>query len=106
MQVPFVRQVLRRRQREPRRDDALDRGILRQVEEQRRPLHRPALLEVGAEEAGRLHFQPHGPEDDGKVLFVGAINLDGHLILGEAGGGEGGDLLAACGGVHGVKGAV
>ena len=30
-------------------DEALNHGILRQVEEQRRPLHRPALLEVGVE---------------------------------------------------------
>ena len=63
MQVPFVRQFLHRRQREPRRDDALDRGIVRQVEEQRRPLPRP----------------PCSPRsrsgDDGKVLLADVLGV-------------------------------
>ena len=33
-----------------------------QIEEQCHPLHRPALLEVGAEEAGRLCVHPRDPE--------------------------------------------
>ena len=39
-----MRQVLRCRQREPRRDDALDHGILRQVKEQRRPSEEAAYV--------------------------------------------------------------
>ena len=60
-----------------------------QVHEQRNALHRPALLEVGAEEAGRLHVHPHAPEDCCEVLLEGEA------------GQEGCDLLAAHNGTHG-----
>ena len=60
-----------------------------QVDEQRHALHRPALPEVGAEEAGCLHVHPHAPEDCCEVLLEGEASQ------------EGCDLLAAHDGTHG-----
>lgn len=51
VQVALVGEVLGRGQSQTRRDDTLDRGVVREVEEQGRPLHRPALLEVVPEES-------------------------------------------------------
>ena len=51
VQIALVRQVLGRRQGQPRRDDALDRRVIREVKEERRALHRAALLEIVAEKS-------------------------------------------------------
>mmetsp|Transcript_3470 Transcript_3470/g.7235 ORF Transcript_3470/g.7235 Transcript_3470/m.7235 type:complete len:264 (-) Transcript_3470:535-1326(-) len=116
VQVPLVRQVLRRRQRQPRRDDALDGRVVSQVEEEGRALHGTALLEIGAEEPSRFHVHTHGPENDGEVLLVrvngifefdeGGLtgDLGSHLIVGKSSGGEDGDLLPAGDRVHDVDG--
>ena len=56
---------------------------------------------------GRLYVHLHDPEDYGKVFLVGVLgvleldkgglggNKGGHLVVGEAGGGEDGDLSMA-----------
>ena len=88
-----------------------------QAKEQHRPLHCPALFEVGGEESGRLHVHPHDPKDGSELLLVGIPdvldleldeggltgNLAGHLVVGEAGREEG-DLVAARDGAHDVDG--
>lgn len=38
-------------------------------------LHGARLLEGGAEEAGRLHVDAHGPEDDGEVVVVRVVHV-------------------------------
>lgn len=52
MQVALVGEVLGGGEGQTRRDDALDRRVVGEVEEQRRPLHGTALLEVVPEESG------------------------------------------------------
>ena len=116
VQVPLVREVFGRRQSQPRRDDALDGGVVREVEEEGRALHGARLLEVAPEEASRLHVHPHGPEHDREVVLVGVggvLQLDEgglpgdlgrHLVVGESRGREDGDLLPPRHGVHDVDG--
>ena len=75
MQVALVRQVLRRRQRDTRSDDTLHRRVVRQVQEQRRALHRAVLREVVAEETSRLHVHSHGAEHHGEIVLVVIVDV-------------------------------
>ena len=94
----------------------LDRWIVCQAEEKYHTLHRPALLEVGVEETGRLHVHPHGPTYDDIFFLMGVLgvleltkvglvgNLGDNLVVGEVGGGEDQKLPPGRNGVYGVDG--
>ena len=68
--LALVGQVLGRREREARRDDALDGRVVGEVHEQARARHGPTLLKVLLEEPGGLHVHAHGPKHHGKVVLV------------------------------------
>ena len=114
MQIPLIRQILRRRKRKPWRNNTLNGGIVRQVQKQGGTLHRSTLLEITAEESCRFHVHSHGTKDNGKVLLVGVegvLELDegglsgdlgSHFVVWEAGGGEDGDFLTTGDRVHDV----
>mmetsp|Transcript_17879 Transcript_17879/g.43010 ORF Transcript_17879/g.43010 Transcript_17879/m.43010 type:complete len:228 (-) Transcript_17879:463-1146(-) len=116
MQIPLIRQILGRGQRQTGSNDTLNGRIVRQVEEQRRTLHGPALLEITAEETRSLHIYSHGSEDDGEILLVRIRrilkfdergltgDLGSHLVVGKTGGTEDGDLLPTRHGVHDIDG--
>ncbi len=114
VQVALVGEVLGGGEGEAGRDDALDGGVVGQVQKERGALHGPALLEVVAEEAGRLHVHAHGAEHDGEVLLVPVHrvlllhqrrlpgDLRRHLVVRQAGRREDRDLLPARHRVHHV----
>jgi len=114
----FARILTRGREHETGRDDALNRGVVCEVHEQRSAGHRAALLKVLREEAGRLHVHAHGAEDDGEVVLVRvhrvlarllhearlAHDLGADFIVRQARGGEERDLLPSRDRVHHVNG--
>ena len=55
---------------EARGDDALDGGVVGEVEEERHALHGARLLKVLLEEPRRLHVHTHGRKHDGEVVLV------------------------------------
>mmetsp|Transcript_12476 Transcript_12476/g.56228 ORF Transcript_12476/g.56228 Transcript_12476/m.56228 type:complete len:326 (+) Transcript_12476:60-1037(+) len=71
----LVRQVLRRGERDARGDDALDRRIVREVEEEDNLLERPVALEISSEKIRRLEVHAHRREDDAK-LVIPLVELD------------------------------
>ncbi len=116
MHLPLVGEVLGGGEREAGGNDALDGGVVRQIEEKRDALHGAVLLEVRAEETGDLHVDAHRAEDDGEVLLgvvVDVLALDqrglaadlrADLVVRQPVGGEERDLLPARDGVHHVDG--
>ena len=94
------------------------RRIIGQVQEQRDTLHTAILLKVSREESRRLQIDTHGTKHDGEVLLVTIVyilcgladqtclptDLRCDFVVGETGGGEDGDFLAASDRVHGVDG--
>mmetsp|Transcript_36427 Transcript_36427/g.79689 ORF Transcript_36427/g.79689 Transcript_36427/m.79689 type:complete len:350 (+) Transcript_36427:640-1689(+) len=112
-----VGEVLRRSQRQTRRDDALNGGIVGQVHEQHDVLHGAVLLEVVAEESRGFHVDAHGAEDNAEIFCrvvhnVLALNerrlsadLCGDLVVWQTGRGEQRKLLTSDNGVHHVDGA-
>mmetsp|Transcript_9018 Transcript_9018/g.30566 ORF Transcript_9018/g.30566 Transcript_9018/m.30566 type:complete len:578 (+) Transcript_9018:341-2074(+) len=117
--VAVVGQVLGRGERNARGDDALDGGVVGQVEEEGHALHGAVLLEVVLEEARRLHVDAHGREHNGerllRVIARGrllrlldearlAADLGRDVVVRETGRREERDLLPAGDGVHAVDG--
>src|SRR2546427_2124027 len=103
----FVRQVLGRRQRHPRRDEPFDRGVVREVEEQDRPLEGARALEVVHEDSGVLVGDAHRREDDAEWLLAAedlrlSRDLQGHLVVRQARAREQRQLLTADKGVQPV----
>src|SRR2546428_4019450 len=103
----FVREVLGRRQRHPGRDEPFDRGVVREVEEQDRPLQGARALEVVHEDAGVLVGDAHRREDDAERLLAAEdlclpCNLQGDLVVRQARAGEQRELLTADQGVQPV----
>ena len=111
MLAALVREVLRGGERDAWGDDALDRWIVGEVEEQHHLLERPVALEISAEEIRRLEVDSHRREHDAKLVIlvvqldevaslVGLLHqaslpadLRGDLVVGQARGGEERDLL-------------
>lgn len=105
--VALVGEVLGGGQRETRRDDALNRGVVGQVQEEARALHRTVALKIFREEAGGFDVDTHGGKDDGKGL-VGFVddrgagldetgltaNLSSDIVVRETGSREEGNLLS------------
>src|SRR3989442_4721356 len=103
----FVREVLCRRQRHPRRDEPFDRGVVREVEEQDRPFQGARALEVVHEDAGVLVGDAHRREDDAEWLLAAedlrlSRDLQGHLVVRQARAREQRQLLTADKGVQPV----
>src|SRR5881296_1269734 len=103
----FVREVLGRRQRHPRRDEPFDRGVVSEVEEQDRPLEGARALEVVHEDAGVLVGDAHRREDDAeRVLAAEDLrlprDLQSDLVVRQARAGEQRKLLTADQGVQPV----
>ena len=67
VEPPFEGEVLGDRQRGPRGQKPLDRGILGDVEEENRPLERRALREARTEEIRLTLGDAHGREDDDEL---------------------------------------
>ena len=68
MKATLIGKVLGGRQRDTRRDDALDGGVIGQIEEQHGPLQRAVLLKVLLEEVRSLHGDSHGGKNNGKLV--------------------------------------
>ena len=97
-------------------DDALDGGVIGEVEEEANVLHRAVLLEILLEKAGSLHVDTHGGEHNGEVGLASVAHtlsilldetclpadLGGNLIVGKTSSREEGDLLSTCDRVHRV----
>src|SRR2546426_8398843 len=103
----FVREVLGRRQRHPRRDEPFDRGVVCEVEEQDRPLEGARALEVVHEDAGVLVGDAHRREDDAERVLAPedlrlSRDLQGDLVVRQARAGEQRELLTADQGVQPV----
>ena len=107
MHVLLKREVLSRGQRHARGRDALDGGVVREVDEEHGAVERARLAEGLDEEVGLLEGDAHRGEDD-RELLVGAAHLRlardlrGQLGMGQAGRREDGQLLAADEGVQPV----
>ena len=71
VEAALVREVLGCRQRDTRRDDALDGGVVGEVEEQHGPLQRAVLLKVLLEEVRRFHVDSHGGKHNGELVAGG-----------------------------------
>lgn len=56
-------------------DNTFDGGVVREVEEERYPVERAILLEVGFEEARGLHVHTHRCEHDREVFFVAVVHV-------------------------------
>ena len=67
MHLELERQVLGRGERHPRRRDALDGRVVRQVDEQHRALDGARPPEVGDEVLGLLERDAHRGEHDGEA---------------------------------------
>lgn len=70
----LVGKVLRSCERDARRDDALNGGVVRQVHEQHCALHAAVLLKVALEECSRLHVDTHRPEHDTELVLLPACD--------------------------------
>mmetsp|Transcript_62503 Transcript_62503/g.167417 ORF Transcript_62503/g.167417 Transcript_62503/m.167417 type:complete len:335 (+) Transcript_62503:537-1541(+) len=114
--LPLVGEVLRGGEGQAGGDDALDGGVVGEVQEQDDVLHGAVLLKIVLKKPCRLHVHPHGPEHNRKIIrgvVLGVLllhqpglpaDLGGDLVVGQAGGGEQGELLPAHDTVHGVQG--
>src|SRR2546427_5375913 len=103
----LVREILGRCQRHPRRDESLDRGVVREVEEQGRPLQGAGAVEVVHEDAGVLVGDAHCRKDDAeRVLAAEDLrlprDLQSDLVVRQARAGEQRKLLTADQGVQPV----
>ena len=77
MFLKLVRVVLRRRERETRRNDSLDRWVVGEVQEQRYTVQTTVLFEVLFEESCCLHVDTHGSKDDREVVLVPVMDVLG-----------------------------
>ena len=71
------------RERDAGRDDALDRRVVGEVEEQHGALEAAVLLKVLLEKVRGLHVDAHGGEDDRELVRLGAAisaGLDGVAV--------------------------
>ena len=80
MLLKLVRVVLSRGERKTGRDDTLDRGVIREVEEERNAVETTVLLEVLLEETCSFHVHTHGSEDNGEVVFVAVMHVFGRTL--------------------------
>mmetsp|Transcript_38125 Transcript_38125/g.96425 ORF Transcript_38125/g.96425 Transcript_38125/m.96425 type:complete len:371 (-) Transcript_38125:560-1672(-) len=76
-----VRQVLGGGERNAGRDDALNGGVVGQVQEQHGALQGAVLLEVLLEEVRSLHVHTHGSEHNGELVAL-ALSLGTVTVLG------------------------
>ena len=72
MVAALIGEVLGRRERDTRGDDALDGGVIGEVQEQHGALERAVLLKVLLEEVRGLHVDTHGGKHDGKLVAAGS----------------------------------
>src|SRR5256712_4551588 len=105
----LVREALRCGEGHPRRDEQLDREVVRAVQEEVRPLKRARPFEVVHEDAGLLVGDPHRREHDAERLLGPedlrlAPDLQADSILRQASAGEEWQRLAANEGVEAVDG--
>mmetsp|Transcript_38540 Transcript_38540/g.97013 ORF Transcript_38540/g.97013 Transcript_38540/m.97013 type:complete len:354 (-) Transcript_38540:194-1255(-) len=99
------------------RDDALNGGIVGQVQEESHTLQRAVLLEILLEETSSLRVHTHRSENNRKVVLViihhtltGSLHqtglttdLSSNFIVWKTGSGENGDLLTTSDRVHGIN---
>ena len=117
MLLELVREVLGRRERQTRRDDTLDRGVVGEVKEEGDAVERAILFKVLLKEASRFHIHTHGSEHDRKVVLMVVVhalggfldqaglttNLGGDFIVRKTRGREDRDLLTTSNRVHCVN---
>ena len=65
-------------ERDARRDDALNGGVVGQVEEEHGAVHGSVLLKVLLEEVRRLHVDTHGRKHNGKLVGLALGTLLAH----------------------------
>mmetsp|Transcript_62504 Transcript_62504/g.167420 ORF Transcript_62504/g.167420 Transcript_62504/m.167420 type:complete len:421 (+) Transcript_62504:365-1627(+) len=113
--LTLVREILGGRQRQSRRHDTLDGGIVGQVQEQNHVLHGPVLLEIVLEESSGLHVHSHGTKHNREVVSRVILrvlllhktrlsaNLGRDLVVRQTGRREQRQLLPSHNRVHGVQ---